>query len=437
VTRGRGRTLAILVVIVGLAASRAWAQTDRRPVMGRLAGVLRAQQWAEAVNAHVAGRDDDAARTIAAWSPANLADLEIEARAIATLIRNPRARTFLLPMPGERIVPRTVVYSDAERDILHGVATATTGGDRLLARGVILHTDIAIGIVRAAPVSPATQGSAAIVSYADGHPLATSRFGDHWRTARALLDLLRQRKELDPLARDWYRATLAALQHREQWNVELTGAALQRFPGDPDLLFLAGSFHEAMASPPAQHLAHSALPRGVDLGIKSPRDERRLATDLLKRAMEKRQDFAEARLHLGRLLTYDGKYAEAVSELTRARAATADLTLQYYADLFLGDAQEQSQRFAEALESYRRAQALFPSAQSPALAIAALLAGHGDQAGALAAVQAHVTNERAAIADPWLTYSLHPGRDGDAWLADVTRRLQQVPPPQAAPDIAR
>jgi tetratricopeptide (TPR) repeat protein len=267
--------------------------------------------------------------------------------------------------------------------------------------------------------------------------LATSRFGDHWRTARALLDLLRQRKELDPLARDWYRATLAALQHREQWNVELTGAALQRFPGDPDLLFLAGSFHEAMASPPAQHLAHSALPRGVDLGIKSPRDERRLATDLLKRAMEKRQDFAEARLHLGRLLTYDGKYAEAVSELTRARAATADLTLQYYADLFLGDAQEQSQRFAEALESYRRAQALFPSAQSPALAIAALLAGHGDQAGALAAVQAHVTNERAAIADPWLTYSLHPGRDGDAWLAEVTRRLLQVAPPQAAPDIAR
>jgi len=420
----RGRSLALFVGIIAIALSTAAAQSSRFVITNRGASVVRAQQWAAAVNAHVAGADDEAARTMAAWSPANLADLEVEATAIATLIRNRRAQVFLLPVPGERVVPRQILYAPDERDVLQEIAT--TGGERFLARAVLLHTDIAMGLVTAGSVAPDTRGSAAVVSFADGTTLGIRRSGDHWQTARVLVDLLRRRAEMEPLARDWYRATMAVTQLHEQWNIVLTNAAVQRFPDDADVLFLAGAFHEAMAAPQVQRLVRT-FPGDVEVGVRSPGDERRVAIDLLRRAVSRQPEFAEARIHLGRMLALDGKDADAARELTRAAAAVTDPVLAYYASLFLGEVREVTRQPGEAIDSYRRAAALFPSAQSPKLAIGAMLAGGGDQQAALAAVQ--LPADRSESVDPWWSYYRHPGRSGTAWLADVTSRLQQVGPP--------
>ena len=67
----------------------------------------------------------------------------------------------------------------------------------------------------------------------------------------------------------WYRATLAKMAASDLWNVKHSDAAAEAHPPDADLLFLAGSHHEAVASPRVQAAiaaCHAIAPTAASIG---------------------------------------------------------------------------------------------------------------------------------------------------------------------------
>ncbi|MGE5198828.1 MAG: tetratricopeptide repeat protein, partial [Rhodospirillaceae bacterium] len=147
-----------------------------------------------------------------------------------------------------------------------------------------------------------------------------------------------------------------------------------------------------------------AFETGLDRrGAKGHLDE---ADDLYRRAIKENPRFAEARLRRGYVLDRLGRYRDAAEELRLAAAADAGPQLQYYAELFLGHAAESLGDRANARDSYARAEALYPNAQSPLLALALLARQSGDRAGAQEAMQKllGVARIRDGKADPWWGY---------------------------------
>ena len=179
----------------------------------------------------------------------------------------------------------------------------------------------------------------------------------------------------------WYLATSAYGQRYEQ-HTRHEDRAVELFPGDANLLFLAGSFHETFASPRMQSLVRSIrLPSGVSHGIGAEQSELREAEELLRRALEPQPAFVEARIRLGRVLYLLGRHEAAARELQQAvaalsssgsKAADDDGLLRYYAEMFLGAASESLGRNDSARVSYARAAALYPDAPSPRLALSQL-----------------------------------------------------------------
>ena len=114
------------------------------------------------------------------------------------------------------------------------------------------------------------------------------------------------------MVRQWYRATAAWMQLREDHDKLHLDRARELFPSDPDILFLSACQRETYAGAPIQTAVRSAvLPTGVTLDVGSDRVELREAEGLFRRALEIKPDYAEARLRYGRVLGGLGKHAEA------------------------------------------------------------------------------------------------------------------------------
>jgi Flp pilus assembly protein TadD len=111
-----------------------------------------------------------------------------------------------------------------------------------------------------------------------------------------------------------------------------------------------------------------------------------------------------------------GKPQDAVAELKAA--VTPDPLLRYYAQMFLGAAEEALAHPDAARAAYQRAAALFPRAQSPALALSALYARRSDRGAARTAIgpvfdlPVHAEDRD----DPWWHYRTVQGRNADDLL---------------------
>ena len=432
--------------------------------------LVKLEQWMKAVARHAPGEADDALLEVAAWPNSALKLLWIDANVLTQASRSARANAFTVRPEGQRLGTQ-IRYSTTQMRRIRVLGCAAAGalvqtecmamdaggdlspelrqlamlaraarlrGDEnyLLRRGAILHADVAI----LAPQSMAAPGDVGRPSgglervrmaISDGQEVDLQQSAVHWEIARMLLDFVRPRgvDHADPgrdeMVRQWYRATAAWMQLREDHDKVHLDRARAIFPTDPDILFLSACQRETYAGVPIQTAVRSAiLPTGVTLDVGSERVELREAEGLFRRVLEIAANHGEARLRYGRVLGALGKHADAAVELRRALAVLADPQLLYYTELFL-DAEEEALGNRDAARvAYEQAAIGYPMAQSPLLALSQLARRYGDRGGALRAIErlfALPEGARDPKDDPWWWYYVVQARDADDLLAAMQR----------------
>jgi tetratricopeptide (TPR) repeat protein len=312
----------------------------------------------------------------------------------------------------------------------------------LLKRGAMLHTDAAVLFAEDEGPGPSAGGDLRPdrwrVRYADGQQQHTEGASGHWDLAQVLLAGVAPHPARDETVRLWYVAVGAYGQYHER-HTRLEDRAAELFPDDPDVLFLAGTLHEAFASPRIQRLVRTMrLPAGTTHGIGSERSELRKAEGFLRRAVERKPGLVEARIRWGRVLHGLGRHEQSVRELQKAvealapgglRAGDEGALLGYFAEMFLGAAAESLGRRDLARASYRRAVGLRGSAPSPRLALSRLALADNDRGAALDAVREALRPDpdRHDDADPWWRYHVVQGRRVDTWFEALRRSLTAPP----------
>ncbi len=436
--------------------------------------ITRLEHWLASVDSHNPGYEDRALLDVAEWTHDDLRALWIDLDVLAQLMRKPKSGAATVRPEGQRLAS-TINYSSEQRKRLvtlacvaagiletdvqcYGAtqnggidepltrlaahaASARRGGELhfVLRRGALLHTDLAIldRDVVATPSKPVVSRSVAPQTFtmdiSDGRQVDLRQSGVHWEIARMLLDNVAPRDGqkpepgLDPMVRDWYRATAAWMQLRGSHDPDHLDHAREVLPNDPDLLFLSGTQHETLANATIQAAMRSAVvPNGATFKIGSERDELRLADGFFKRALEIKPDAVETRLRHGRVQGELGRHAEAASALEQASHEASSSPMAYYADLFLGAEQEALGGFDAARASYDRAAALYPLAQSPLIALSELARRNGNRADALRSMEQlfALPAARDSHDDPWWAYYLHQARDAQSQIDAVRKPFQ-------------
>jgi tetratricopeptide (TPR) repeat protein len=438
----------------------------------------RLERWLKAAARHAPGEDDEALAEIAAWSNAQLKELWIDGNVLVQTMRSVNANRFTVRPEGQRVGTQ-VRYSSTQLHRMRVLACAAGGalvesecmamdagseldadlralaglsraakqrGDvnYIIRRGAILHADVAI-LAPASMLAPGDVGRPAgglerfRMEISDGQEIDLRQSAVHWELARMLLDFVRPRGKdradpgHDEMVRQWYRATAAWMQLREDHDKVHLDHARAIFPDDPDILFLSACQRETYAGAPIQTAVRSAiLPTGVVLDVGSERVELREAEALFRRVLDLRPGDGEARMRYGRVLGGLGKHAEAAVELRRAAGDLKDNQTLYYASLFLGAEEEALGNRDAARVSYEQAARLFPMAQSPLLALSQLARRFGDRNGALRAIErlfALASEDRDGQDDPWWWYYVAQARDAEdlleaTWQPYRAERLQ-------------
>lgn len=190
---------------------------------------------------------------------------------------------------------------------------------------------------------------------------------------------------------------------------------VERTADDPRLLLLAGCIKEFQATGGLSGLAPLTVKEGMassrwnETGFQAGRRRTALlaAEARFRRATEVSPQFAEARLHLGRILAILGRTAEARSELERAFAEAPHSFLKHMAALFLGGLAEREGRVEAARVHYLAAVSEYPEAQTARLALGHLLESQGQREEGWDEVRRIFTspdNPGGSARDPWWVY---------------------------------
>jgi hypothetical protein len=402
-------------------ASARGAQAEAAPAPW----LTRLSSYLEAVDRHAPGKLDAAARFAGSLTESDLYEARTDFLALVAICKRELARSV-------RTAPlvyrdTTIPYPDLRALLrLTDDEAAKGNASRILQRAAVLHADAAMLVV---PFLPRGSGcsSGATLLVKDGSGVGAGCVIFHWAAGRLLLDAVRPDPGRDRIARLWYLATIAYLLDTSDLanaDPQIARARLL-FPNDPDILFQHGIYHERYASPSLQAAAFES---GTDTrGAKVQLDE---AESLYRRAIKENARFVEARLHRGYVLDLLGRYRDAAEELRRAAATAAEPRLQYYAELFLGHAEESLGNRAEARDRYARAGALYPEAQSPLLALALLARQTGDRAGAQEAMRKFLAlpRPREEAPDPWWLYYRRQNHGYEAVFAELHASLPDGSP---------
>jgi len=410
----RRRAAVVFVVLLAavdiLAAGQAAPQPTTAPWLARLSS------WLEAVNEHRPGTLDTAARLTGFSSEGDLYEARTDFLALVAICKRELGRSAK---------PAPVVYRDTPipfadlRQVL-GLTddeAAKGNANRVLLRAAILHADVAMLVI---PLLPGGTGCSlrATMLVRDGNRVGAGCIGFHWTHGRLLLDAVRPDPGAEQIVRLWYHATITYLLETGDFaNADLQiGHGRLLFPSDPAILFEHGYYHEGVASPLIQT---AVIESGADArGAKVHLDE---ADDLYRRAVKENPQFVEARVHHGYVLGLLGRHRNAAEELRVAAASAMGPQLRYYAELFLGHAEESLGNRVAARDHYRLASALYPQAQSPLLALALFARQFGDLAGAQDAMRQLLAlrGARAADADPWWAYYRWQNQSFEALFAEL------------------
>jgi tetratricopeptide (TPR) repeat protein len=392
------RTIAVatLVPAAALAASMAAAPatglaqgTDTKasqPAMAADAAALRAEAWLAAARTHVPGRMDEPARLVASWEP--------------HVTRN---------------ILTHVIHRNVE-NFSHGNDPEVRRDDAALAKGLVLHTDIAI----AERMSGNGAGIGG-VRLIDGTAHASTPRTLHLDFGRQLADVLAQRPPLERVALAWYRAVSAM---HQQWSdvgavqPHLDAAAVF-FRDDPVLALDRGTLRQAYADARVQ--SYLATLRRQPFHIGARQVELEQAETELRRAVALDASLVEARIRLADVLALGGKDAEAAALARDALGTPLPPFLDYYGSMVLGSAAARLGRIAEARAAFERAAARYPDAQSAKVALSRIALVEGRPAAGVA-----VANE--AFGD-----GVRPGTAVDPWSArfwlhepDAAQRVEDL-----------
>ena len=450
------RNNVLLVILFALAiapsaAAQSQLQDDEVPPR-----IARLERWLSAIAAHQPGALDEHVRLVNTWTQEELRLIWVDVATLVSLVREPGVSLFYVseqrrasgstrqvnPLATARSTQ--VLYTIGELRRLRAIAKqvsplGTSGPENdLLKRGALLHADIEILTPRqtrprASGVRPGPSGSTVFMN--DGQQLGLADTLSHWNMGRRLLDRVRpvDSKKLktvpdpgaDEIVRRWYVAGGAFMLRTRFIELDHFSRALELFPDDPEVLFFVASVHEYFAGARIQSVMRSVkAPREVAFDVREADAELRLAEQLYTRALERNPGLLEARIRLGRVLGSRGRHEEAVAQLRQGQLAEEPL-LQFYTHLFLAGQLEALGNGAEARQSYERAAALAPMAQSPLIGLSRLADQAGDRAAAREAIARVLKlphNELERL-DPWWVYEIVPARGVDGLLADVRQRI--------------
>jgi tetratricopeptide (TPR) repeat protein len=434
-----------------------WAGSDARgqdsAVERKVDRIDRLRQWLEAIEAHEPGMPDDALLRVAAWDRTTLWRVWIDVSSIVSLVRDPNVTVFYEPIETEpfsgifrSLAPRYRVrpiaaygWNDVRRLQTVAKDVEDRGGDgRMLKRGASLHSDIVmLEASRSSTLDPSKAPRSALfmVYMTDGQQTGVDDAGVHWEMGRRLLDRIRPRGSRlndpgqDETVRLWYLASNAYMQAFEQLDAWHVDRAVQLFPRDPEILFLAACAREMFSGPQIQGLLESTtISRSLFNLIGDEGDELGKAERLFRQALERDPTRTEARIRLGRVLGRRGRHQDAIVELRQATKEADNRLLQYYGHMFLGAEAAALNLTDDARHAYERASELYPWAQSPHLGISALAARAGDRGGALAAIEPVLNGDEPAISDdPWWSYYTSQVRDLSGIIETLYVALEKTP----------
>jgi len=449
----------LVLVLASSAAAQTFSQSDE--VTPRIS---RFERWLSAIASHQPGAVDEYVRLVNTWNQEQLRQIWMDVSTIVSLVREPDISLFYVNeqsgsggpgQQGRQVSPLAttrstqVLYTVGELRRLRALAKQVSPTGRpgpendILKRGAMLHADIAIltpvgSRGAGSDVRPGPGGLTLFMN--DGQQTGLQGLVSHWNMGRRLLDRVRPvdtRNTLTTLpnpagdedVRRWYVVGCAYMTRVR--NIELVHftRALELFSNDPEVLFFAASAHEAFAGARTQSVMRSIkVPRDVSFGVQDEDAELRLAEQLYKRAIERNPNHLEARIRLGRVLGLRGRHKEAVDVLRQGQVATEPV-LQYYAHLFLGSEFESLGNGAEARQSYERAAALAPAAQSPLFGLSRLADQAGDREGAreLIARVFMLPADDVDRVDPWWVYEIVQARGVDGLLDDLHERIATLP----------
>ena len=346
---------------------------DFCPKTAAQAPAHRFEEWRSAAAAHQPGQVGKAGLDLATWTGG-----ELEAAVAAA-----------------RREARTLAKSDAE------------AANSLLLRGAELHADIA----RLIPDEFVQRSPRQIRMYtvADGRWESVRYASMHWMLGRSLLEVISPSAAAHPEVRAWYRRTSGDLlrlrSHAEA--VPHLARARQLFPADTQVLFYSGFLHERFASSLLQAGAESLLEANREgAAVASRRSELTRAERYFRGALEHDPQHLEARVRHGHVLGALGRHDAAVAELRRAIEDGATAELQYFAHLLLGRELDALGDDAAARTELARAVDLYPTAQTPRLALSFIARRTGDRAAAQRElhVLAKLPRQERRRPDPWWTY---------------------------------
>jgi hypothetical protein len=381
---GSVMTLAFVLGGAMLAAAQLPKEPDWR--------ILNVGGWLAAAKAHVPGKADEPALAVAAWSDS-----------------------------GTRSTVERAIKDKAAPDVL--------------AKGLVLHTDIAIMERMSRDAGP-TLGATSWV-FLDGKSVGLASRSIHWDIARRIASALAARpspgvatsvEERPPgekIARAWVR-TVVALEH--EWaELSLTrsplGLGALLFPDDPVLALYEGTFHQAFADPRVQQFIFSE--RSGMFNVRSAGVELEMAEAGFRRALAIDSTLVEARIRLAHVAGIRGRPEESVALAREALAGPLPPFLEFYAAMVLGRGEVAVGRAPEARAAFERAAARYPKAQSPRVALTHVALIDGRTAdGVDTALQALGPRWREEIMDPWDWYFRLHEPSAQAQLAALRASVQ-------------
>ena len=434
---------------------------------------LKARQWREAVEQHIPGKPDTAAVEVGSWS---VDDLNVILYLVGN-IRNGKLRPYI----SENVIRLFNGRQYINENIIPFLYLPDNP-NQLLKRAAVLHTDI--------PMLRLDTGYAPedTLAYYEGGSFGTSRdlisaeyggdnistYGQfssyrsyrpgryykidrstisvqdgqvtaqdvennpgkvwHWKFARFLLDQITPQPSKDEMVQKWYVGATAFLLSsrlftRAEENLTL---ALELFPSDPRLLFFKGVLHEKFASLSYRNVIP---PDGMVYSFGSEEEELKKAREYFQKALKADPDFAEARLHLGRIRGLLGAHKEAEEELRKASASLTDTRLLYYCSLYLGNELAALNRIPEAREQYEIAAKLYPGAQSPLLGLSQLALKIGDYENALSYGRKifNLPAKEDISEDPWWIYDVSPALNAPTLISEIYEKSGGLSPANSKP----
>lgn len=360
------------------------------------------QKWVDQIATHVPGQRDTAAIQHAGLRPSDQ----------TLLLKVAAPFAYYLGRMDQISEPPKVSLSPSEKTLITALANkilSTQTFAEWLQRAVIFETDVAVLAPElTAAVMKGARGPdvAEAIHAEDGEAEGKELLNWHWKFARHLIDQ-RDPAASDRFAASWYHA-VALYQLDRQHLAEMAPHVEQGFllfPGDARIRFDRACLSDSFSSSRVQSVLTGNLPIGFRPRVPNQRDAELAAAAEFARALELDLKVAEPRVRLARLYVQQDRHADALALLGTAFKLPMGDEIAYMAHLISARANAALSRNEAAAADLRLALKLFPTSQSPLVALTQLALESGDMEGAVAAAtRLRMNPARDDRNDPWWSY---------------------------------